>query len=378
MHSKLAAVWLCTSLGFCVQASGQPVLEWRQLDMPSGEPHPTARFGHAMAFDSARGVIVVFGGTDQGGTQFTDTWEFDGESWTERKVPGPGPSMYGHKMAFDSTRGVCVLWDGVFDTWEWDGERWRRISTNLRPEMGRGSAMAFDEARSEIVVYGGCDEFQCGLTGPGYVITWLYDGADWEEVRTGLYPWSRFDHVMSYDAEREVVVLFGGQEGGEFAWEWDGDEWIVIGEVGPIGRERAAMAYHKGLDRTLVVGGDDLRTFRSDIWSWDGAAWERIGAPNQPDGRRGHGMVFDGRRMVLFGGEGTEGDALGDLWVLDAECPGDCDYSGTRDVFDFLCFQDAFIRGEPGACDCDTSTGLSVCDVFDFLCFQDEFTSACP
>jgi hypothetical protein len=286
--------------------------------------------------------------------------------------------MYGHEMAFDSARGVCVLWDGVFDTWEWDGQQWRRAATPVWPEMGRGSAMAFDEAREEIVLYGGCDELQCGLTGPGYVITWLYDAAGWREVRTGLYPWSRFDHVMSYDSHREVVVLFGGQEGGEFVWEWDGQEWEVIDQVGPLGRERAAMAYHTGLDRTLLFGGDDLRSLRSDVWSWNGEAWERLAPSNQPPARRGHGVVFDGSRMVLFGGEGGEGDALGDLWVLESECPGDCDFSGHRDVFDFLCFQDAFVRGESSACDCDTSTGRAVCDVFDFLCFQDAFTSSCP
>ena len=59
----------------------------------------------------------------------------------------------------------------------------------------------------------------------------------------------------------------------------------------------------------------------------------------------------------------------------------DCDKSTGNSVlnlFDFLCFQNSFVLGEPYACDCDTSTGPLVCDVFDFLCFQGAFVGGCP
>ena len=61
-------------------------------------------------------------------------------------------------------------------------------------------------------------------------------------------------------------------------------------------------------------------------------------------------------------------------------CYADCTTStgvGVLDIFDFLCFQDSFVNGEPYACDCNTSTG-PVCDIFDFLCFQDAFVAGCP
>jgi hypothetical protein len=67
------------------------------------------------------------------------------------------------------------------------------------------------------------------------------------------------------------------------------------------------------------------------------------------------------------------------LWV-NTLCYADCDQStgpGVLDVFDFLCFQNSFVSGEPYACDCDTTTGPLVCDVFDFLCFQDAFVVGC-
>jgi sugar lactone lactonase YvrE len=69
-----------------------------------------------------------------------------------------------------------------------------------------------------------------------------------------------------------------------------------------------------------------------------------------------------------------------DLLIMPIVCYADCDQStgaGVLDVFDFLCFQNSFVSGEPYACECDTSTGTGVCDVFDFLCFQNAFVSGC-
>lgn len=36
-----------------------------------------------------------------------------------------------------------------------------------------------------------------------------------------------------------------------------------------------------------------------------------------------------------------------------------------------------FVAGDAYACDCDTSTGTQVCDIFDFVCFQNAFVLGC-
>ncbi len=67
------------------------------------------------------------------------------------------------------------------------------------------------------------------------------------------------------------------------------------------------------------------------------------------------------------------------IWVADlvidqAEaCYADCDESGALDVFDFLCFQNAFDMGDTKA-DCDGNGSI---DLFDFLCFQNAFDDGC-
>ena len=59
----------------------------------------------------------------------------------------------------------------------------------------------------------------------------------------------------------------------------------------------------------------------------------------------------------------------------EAPCYADCDPNGVLDIFDFLCFQNSFVLGEPYACDCDPDPA---CDIFDFLCFQNAFVGGCP
>ena len=75
------------------------------------------------------------------------------------------------------------------------------------------------------------------------------------------------------------------------------------------------------------------------------------------------------------------GSFTGDVFLARYEidsCYADCDPNGVLDVFDFLCFQNSFVQGDPYACDCDTSTGPAVCDMLDFLCFQRAFMAGCP
>src|SRR5690606_7764116 len=65
----------------------------------------------------------------------------------------------------------------------------------------------------------------------------------------------------------------------------------------------------------------------------------------------------------------AEGSAI----IRVRQCYADCDGTEDLDLFDFLCFQDAFATGDFYA-DCDASGAL---DIFDFLCFQNEFVAGC-
>ena len=98
-----------------LSASADPsCVNWSESLLPS-------RASHAMAYDSARGRTILFGGI--GGSFLGDTVEWDGTTWTQR-VPATSPSARTyHAMAYDSARGVTILFGGangsyLGDTWE--------------------------------------------------------------------------------------------------------------------------------------------------------------------------------------------------------------------------------------------------------------------
>lgn len=84
---------------------------------------PMERTVSTMAYDSRRGVTVLFGGVGRAG-ELGDTWEWNGSTWTQVATTGPSRrANYG--MVYDSTRGVTVLFGGATvgqhanrETWE--------------------------------------------------------------------------------------------------------------------------------------------------------------------------------------------------------------------------------------------------------------------
>lgn len=58
-------------------------------------------------------------------------------------------------------------------------------------------------------------------------------------------------------------------------------------------------------------------------------------------------------------------------------CYADLDADGRVNFSDFLAFQNALVAHDPAA-DCDRSSGAGVFDLFDYLCFQNAFMHGCP
>jgi hypothetical protein len=77
---------------------------------------PAASANTTLVFESS--LSVLFGGSaflpDGSGTVLGDSWSWDGKHWTKRQDIGPGPRR-GHAMAYDSTRSRLVLFGGLPD-----------------------------------------------------------------------------------------------------------------------------------------------------------------------------------------------------------------------------------------------------------------------
>ncbi|MCG3132687.1 MAG: hypothetical protein FLDDKLPJ_03553 [Phycisphaerae bacterium] len=351
-HARLIAPIWCLAVIFDVKAQ---VCEWNR------HPIPTPRYKHATVWDEHRGELLLFGGSDWGhrngetwawnGARWTlhgdagppsvehslaydsargvvvmftwfETWEWDGDDWSLKSSSGP-PARTEQAMAYDARRGVTVLFGGrnssryYEDTWEWDGAQWIQRAAS-GPARRSQTAMVYDEARGVTVLFGGYDQ-----DGPDWFNsdTWEWDGSDWS-LRSTEGPSPRHSHAMAYDRDRRKVVLYGGHVGDSprfETWEWDGNEWALRGTTGPPSDFDSAMAYDPVRGATLCFGGllNSDRGPTAEFWSWDGEMWSLVADNAAPLPRSGAALAYDSHReiSVLFGGrEGFYGDETHSTW----------------------------------------------------------------
>ena len=202
-------------------------LDWRQLTTTGTPPNITGAVG---CHDSTRQrLVMLLGGTSSSGLE---TWELNGSAWTRRQI-GPMLTRDGHAMAFDSTRGVCVMFGGtrgsrgMADTWEWNGTSWRQVGSG-GPYPRFAASMTFDSARGVTVLFGGLGNF-----GNGDVLlgdTWEWNGTYWREHYGIPGPPPRAWAGFAFDTRRNRAVL---QTGGTGTFEWNGSSWTQVAVAQP-------------------------------------------------------------------------------------------------------------------------------------------------
>lgn len=290
--------------------------------------HPPGRQGHDMAYDSARGVTVLFGGGF--GSGWSDTWEYDGTDWGERHPTTAPPPRRDFDMAYDSRRGVVVLFGGwlgtgteLDDTWEWDGTNWAQRTSAVHPTPRADHAMAFDDGRGVVVLFGGAN-------GSGTLDdTWEWDGASWTERVPAIAPTRRSGHAMAYELAHRRVLLFGGLTSTGIlgdTWDYDGTSWRQLNPPNaPANRVLHGMAHDDSTGITLLFGGSDLTAGSGkaldDTWEWNGQTWRQAFSQTRPLPRLDFDMAYDSRRQrtVIFGGwDASSPEHLADTWEYDS------------------------------------------------------------
>ena len=238
--------------------------------------------------------------------------------WQEQTGLASVPQTSWTRMTYDSVRRVCLVLEGsaAFQgLWAWNGATWSQLlGANAGPEAVDN--IVFDSRRGVAVIY-----TAPAAQEPGH--TWEWNG-------TTLTP------VMAYDAERRVIVMFGGLAGitqgsASFreTWTWDGTTWTLVSTTGPGGREAHQMVYDSARQKVLLFGGTDGSETGgnlglNDLWEWDGSQWTQLSPPGRPPPRYDPGFAYDSsrRQAVLFGGLRRISGGLIDLndtWLLDPQ-----------------------------------------------------------
>jgi hypothetical protein len=326
--------------GTGVDANGNSVLlgdtwEWDGrrwfLVTPLGLP-PSARSGASMAFDAARGVVLLVGGTDSAGAR-QETWTWDGAVWNEvTPVPSP-PARSGAGIGYDATRGLVVLYGGtgaggsvLGDTWIWNGAAWTEQVCAVGPSCPDRRTEAAMTSGSSVFLFGG--RSVTGLLNDN----WGH-GSTWFQVFTPLpvppMPSTRRGMVYAYDPVRNARVLFGGVTSASNpapAGTYRDDTWVSGVEIAlpatqekPVARAFAASAFDVRRGELIIFGGMNANGPLGDTWSWDGSGWRDITpSTDAPSPRRQHAMAYDPatRSIVVLGGFDLASQTLvDDMWA---------------------------------------------------------------
>jgi cysteine-rich repeat protein len=377
---------------------------------------PAPRTSAAMVLDRGRGCVLLFGGWGSGGT-LDETWAHCGHGWrrlTDAFMVRP-PARSGHGMAYDELRERVVVQGGhgassqyLTDTWAWDGATWSLLPTTTPPTHASGVSMAYDAARDRMVLFGAS-----GGPGPGNQ-TWELDGTSWLQVTPAHLPTACYGSALAYDARRERVVTFGGTATGnsdyqEATFEWDGTDWTDrTPDVFPPGRASAGMTYDELRGRVVLFGGEAVFNMGlehlpfDDTWDFDGVSWAPRVIVGTPEVTGSSLIAFDpfhGRLLLLDGG--------GSTWLLtrssglpEEQCRGgfDADGDGLVGCDDPDCWAFCTPSCPPGTpcdetlphCGDGTCSALETCRMCpddcgscavrcgDFHCDEGEDVGSCP
>lgn len=273
-----------------------------------------------------QGKVVLFGGrqiADQDTSPFlSDTWEWNGRSWTARTTATLPPARADAVM---TTLGRKLVLFGGFngewlgDTWEWDGQTWTKRSVTIAPRPRASATMA--AFRGKVVLFGGAGPGIVPLGGAvSFDDTWEWDGVAWTLKQPARSPTPRYGAVMAPLGDK--LVLFGGRTVGPSGsgttiagdmWEWDGENWVER-SPSPIPPPRTDAVMVTLGSKLVLFGG--VRTLgRNDTWEWDGRVWTQQSPATSPSVRASPSAAPLGGRLVLFGG--NQSASLAETWDWD-------------------------------------------------------------
>lgn len=205
--------------------------KWRGESLPG----PTGRIAPSLVYQQVTKALTMFGGSSVP-TSDDQTWALaDGaDVWMSAPTSVRPKARYGATFAYDTKRGVAVLFGGKLpsadpkafgDTWEWSGTAWKPFN-GVGPEGRAFAASAFDQGRGVVVVFGGLGSNGAAPVDLGD--TQEFDGQKWSPRATSTTPQPRVQAVAAYDSKRSEVVMFGGLSIANMGATF-GDTWVYRG-----------------------------------------------------------------------------------------------------------------------------------------------------
>src|SRR5207253_2882755 len=116
-------------------------------------------------YNASTSSAVLFGGSVSGGGYLGDTWAWNGSTWAQLTPSTSPPARFAASMAYDTAIGKAILFGGGYvnhgnsayynDTWTWDGTTWAKLRLQTSPSPRREAMMTYDPVRNVVVLFGG-------------------------------------------------------------------------------------------------------------------------------------------------------------------------------------------------------------------------------
>ncbi|MGI9115611.1 MAG: Kelch repeat-containing protein [Chthoniobacterales bacterium] len=251
-------------------------------------------------FDPVSGKLIVFGGFD-GNTFLSDTWAFDGQTWTKVPVAHPPRGRTVAGMAYDAATKKIVLFGGFMgtvvlgDTWLWDGATmtWTQAHPAHSPGAATGPAV-FADPNGSVDEFGGWDPAR----NPHlyYSDMWQWNGSDWVQLHPATLPYGRAFATVGVNEITKQVVIFGGL--GDIdtrnTWTYDGVTWTQQPNRGqPPSVYTATAMFSQAFQGVVQFGGQNNGIDQRTSWLWTGYAWKRLPLTERPLARWGAASAYD-------------------------------------------------------------------------------------
>jgi hypothetical protein len=242
-----------------------------------GLVYTTGNLGRrTLAWDDANSQIVAFGGSGGAGIAIAETWVWNGATWTLLTPATSPPKRYSCAMAYSPALGAVVMSGGYdnngatsrTDTWKWDGTTWTQLFPATTPSnLGGGSLCVLGSNLYE-------------LDPSGLNFTWQWDGTDWTALTPALSPSTRDNYYAAPYPNTSQIILWGGRFGGSTVadtnvWGFDGTTWshqTVTGVAPPVGAQGACGLDPASGSKIIIKDGVTSSSFFVQTWQLAGPA----------------------------------------------------------------------------------------------------------
>lgn len=256
---------------------------------------PVSRADATFVFDSSANEFVLFGGWTQyaNGTvhRLDDTWTFSlgTDQWTELHPTGAPSPRSDSAAAYDSAGGVVYLYGGfsgtayLGDSWTFDPTTvtWSSIAPiGPTPGIRSDGRMVYDPTADEFILFGGNDFNGPNLTFHHLNDTWVYrlPSNRWSLIATPVAPGPRDYAAEGFDNASGTVLLFSGYGNrtilnDTWAFSPTTNSWSeLFPSASPAGRYAGGGTFDTDDDQFLIVGGLGDSGLLNDTWSLAPAA----------------------------------------------------------------------------------------------------------